>query len=336
MTLPRLLPGTQAGDKSKMTSTRSRAKVSKAGSIPSSDTSLEAPSETPSFMTDESSSKTRGKAKAIAPSDPQFAKVARTHGVLSIIESVQPNNFLEVRSMLDEPRTSPSPNDLEFKNFSWKIEASHNEGGVQHTVMSMLVNDYQEQPHYVQIINAQFTRCPGKLTTKPQPDLVEGYTESTFQNFPLQELRSSAVPIYGSYVPALAHFVGEFKKFGGDFRCGQVQAGYDAAYLVDGRDQAATLMERADEPGKAYVGSFVCDGERLQLFLHYSSTDRTGQTVFHQVLVRDDNLRENHQAYVNARRRIRNFQDWTKENAKKMRDYIASSTQRPRSLKTLS
>ena len=242
-------------------STKSRAKSTRSGTTRVSKTASKGSGQAKS----DSDSEKFGSSK-----DPQFPKVTRKNGILSAIESSSPKNIVEIREMLKRPRLSLSPGTTEFRDYQRKIMASESERMVQIALLSLL-KDYREEPNYVRIIDSQFTRFPklplNENLTKPKPDFYEGFTEATFEPFVvMSQLGGSAAPTQGSCAPALAHFVGEFKNRRGDTWCGQVQAAYDAAHLVYGRDEAATFLNRADGIDNAYVGSFVCNGDTLKIF----------------------------------------------------------------------
>lgn len=181
-------------------------------------------------------------------------------------------------------RDSPTPGQTEFAAFRSDVEVSGNEVSVGVALLSILKRC--DLP-YKRSLYQPFTKFPPKVgfndgLSVAKPDLVEGYFAPAFKPYVFQRpLGDSAVPKQCEYPIAMSHLTGEFKKLGGDFRCGQHQAAYDAASLVYARDQAVGAIHRPDKADAAFVGSFICDGERLQISVHYSSKDSSGKTVYH-------------------------------------------------------
>jgi hypothetical protein len=81
------------------------------------------------------------------------------------------------------------------------------------------------------------------------------------------------VPTAVTFPIVPAHLVAEIKKLEGNLITGSQQAAYAAGCLVYGRDLASLSMQKSIEPGMAYVGSFVSDGDYLRISVHYATED---------------------------------------------------------------
>ena len=109
---------------------------------------------------------------------------------------------------------------------------------------------------------------------------------------------------------------------------GSRQAAHDAASLVYGRGQALLAFEKENNGEEAYVASFVCDGERLQLSVHLiRKAVATAKTSYHQYIVFDGNIRSDLPTFLNGRRRLLNLRDWAKDNAALFRENLESVPQ---------
>lgn len=260
--------------------------------------------------------------KTIPLTDPQFSKMARENGILSMIGSREPSNIMDICAILETGRNSPTPGQTEFAAFRSDVEISGNEISVGVVVLSILKRC--DLP-YKRALNQPFTKFPSKVgfndgLSVAKPDLVEGYFAPAFKPYDFERpVADSAIPTQCEYPIAMSHLTGDFKKLGGNFRCGQHQAAYNAAFLVYARDQAGIAVNGPDKVDAAFVGSFICDGERLQISVHYSSKDSSGKTVYHQTPVFDRNIRMNRASFTDGRKHLRNLQDWAQENANEIR-----------------
>ncbi len=185
--------------------------------------------------------------KTIPSIDPQFSKMARENGILSMIDSREPSNLVDIYAILKTGCDSPTPEQTEFAVFRSDVEVSGNGVSVGVALLSILKRcDLPYKP----ALNQPFTKFPPKVgfndgLSVAEPDLVEGYCAPAFKPYVFQRpLGDSAVPPQCEYPIAMSLLTGEFKKLEGDFRCGQRQAAYDAASLVYAKNQAVVAEYR--------------------------------------------------------------------------------------------
>ena len=272
------------------------------------------------------------KEKLVPCSDPRFVPIARKNGVLLHDGDCQPKNIKNIVSILNQPRDSPGPGQQEFRKYDGDIKRATNEKEIGYTILSLLKrygdNDYASQLDR-QLVN--FPKAVGLNDglSPPKPDFSEGYVEDVINPHLLSpQIVGAIVPTQGESSIALSHFVGEFKKLGGDIVLGSRQAAYDAASLVYSRGQALLALEKENDGEEAYVASFVCDGERLQLSVHFvRKAVATAKISYHQYIVFDGNIRLDLQNFLNGRRRLLNLRDWAKDNAALFRKELKSLPQ---------
>ena len=272
------------------------------------------------------SNKTTSSTKSISGSDVKFPGIIRKNGILQDYESTEPSNIDEIRKTFKRPRESPSPELKDFKRYRRAVGVAGNESAIQRTVLSLLKND--DDKDQKQIINQQFVEFPSNVgfnngLSAAVPDFVEGYLEEAFQPYPIKDLLGgSAVSTSDQFPIALPHIVGEIKRRGGDFECGTCQAAYDAACLVYGRNHACISLTKIDEANTAHVGSFVSDGKRLLISVHFSATNASEKTVYHQCPIYDSSISMDYNSFKTGYRQIRNLQDWARGNACSIKDKL--------------
>ena len=282
------------------------------------------------------SRETSSSEKSASTTDSQVSRLAKENGILDKNQSAQASNIDKIRAILKRSRDSPPPEPKDFKKFCRKIRVAQNESGIQRAVLPLL-QEYDDE-NYEQLTNQRFTRFPTNVgfnngLSAAKPDFIEDYLDESFNPYFLRSrLGGAAVPTPGDCPIALPHFAREFKRYGGDFKCGTCQAAYDAASLVYGRKQASTTMDKKDQANAAYVGTFVCDGDRLLISVHYSSKDALGKTVYHQCPVFDRSIRMDHESFAHGRQHLRNLQDWAKENACSTKDGLMFHYQKSEAL----
>ncbi|MCJ1472463.1 hypothetical protein MMC13_001111 [Lambiella insularis] len=274
------------------------------------------------------SSTTSSSSKSVSTTDPQFARMAEENGILDRFDSIDPVNFDEVRTRLEQSRNSPEPDLQEFKDFCKRIQLSQNEQGVAQAIIPLLCRRTSEG--YTQIYDQKFTMFPSNVgfndgLSPAKPDFIEAYVANTFKPYPLiRRLGCSAVPVPGGRPIALAHIAGEFNRLSGDMECAMCQAAYDAATLVYGRNQACLAMAKPDEAKFACVGTFVSNGDQVHISVHYATNHASAQAVYHHCPIFSDNFLLNHASFTLTRKHLRNLQEWAMENATSLKtDLVA-------------
>lgn len=104
-------------------------------------------------------------------------------------------------------------------------------------------------------------------------------------------------------------------------RLAEIQAAYDGACMVYGRNEARLFLNRPDPTGHAYVRTFTTDGTSLNTYAHYAS-ESEGQVKYHQCPTSTSLLIESYEDFKKSRRRLRNLQDDAEETSKKLRDEL--------------
>ena len=267
-----------------------------------------------------------GSDTTVSTTDVLFGQIARHNGILDHDSSIPPTNLKDIQLFLAQKRDSPDPGKTEFTDYERDVKRASNEISTVLAVTSGILQKSRD-PLYTGYPNQHFANFPTNVgfndgLSAARPDWIEGYLKDAFENNSIVErLDGVAVQTSGKFPIVLAHLAGEFKRRGGNMVCGSDQAAYDAAYLVYGRKQAQVLMHKADESGKAYVGSFVCDGQHLQISVHYTTKHPTsGATEYRQYLMFDENIQRDLEHFINGRRHLRNLQDFSRRNANMIRE----------------
>ena len=277
--------------------------------------------------------KTSSSTKTVPSSDPRFPELIQKNGILTKQESTKASNFDEIRNTLKRSRASPSPEPEDFQNFVVEVKDASNEESIQDAFLPLMRKfDVREIKRYR---NQQFTKYPPNIgfndgLSAAKPDFVEGYPKTAFGPYPVEErLGGSAVLAPGASAIALPHIAGEFKRLGGDMLCGTCQAAYDAACLVYGRNNARISVSKIDKANSAYVGSFITDGDRLSISVHYSANNDSGEILYHQCPVFDQSIQMDHETFKLGIRHLRNLQDWAKSNACSIKNDLIFHYQQP-------
>jgi hypothetical protein len=180
---------------------------------------------------------------------------------------------------------------------------------------------------YGRIYNQAFTGFPKNVELNnglpaAQPDIVEGLEITDFDQFPVRrELGEAAVPAAERDPLTLPHLAGEWKGPGEDIIIAEIQAVYDRACMVYGRNQARSFLNRPDPVGHTYVRTFTTDSTTLNTYTHYSS-ESEGQIKYHQYTTSSSLLISYYEEFKKRRRRLRNLQDDAKETSEKWRNEL--------------
>lgn len=247
-----------------------------------------------------------------------------------------PINLKDIQLFLETERDSPDPSQTEFTSYDKDVRCAPNEATIVLAVVSDVLKKSRD-PLYKSYAGSQFADFPTDVGfnngfSAARPDWIEGYLEDAFgENSIIGQLDGAAVRSQGNFPIVLAHLAGEFRKRGGNMICGSDQAAYDAAYLVYGTSHVRTLKHKIDEAGTAYVGSFVCDGSRLQISVHYATKHpATGAMEFRQYLMFDENIQRDYAHFLRGRKWLRNLQDWSRCNANMIREPSNDDKRGPR------
>ncbi len=103
-----------------------------------------------------------------------------------------------------------------------------------------------------------------------------------------------------------------------------LQARYDGAALVYARNQALSLVGKADPAGHAEVRTFTTDGTSINFYAHYAAPcDEDNNTLeYHQYQYASANVRDTYQGHKDGRKGVRNEQDHAKAQSYALRDQL--------------
>lgn len=308
--------GIKSGNQSKSVSTRSRKSVS--------------------FDANTKSSATTDTSKTVSTTVSNFRELVRENGVLDEPESTPPANLAWLHERLDRSRKSPPPTSTAFEKYVDKVQNADNEQTML-VETTRLLNDYDSD--YQRTYNQALGNFPKNVgfNTKlspPQPDMIEGLRLKEFKPFPVaKKLGTAVIPRYlkpRCHSITLPHSAGEWKGRGKDMSLAQVQASYDGACMVYGRDKARSFIKSPDPDGYAYVQTFITDGNLLNTYAHYSSASQDQDDVeYHQCETSSTYLTSSYEDFKKGRRLLRNLQDMAKETSEKLKDELKEKWAKP-------
>ncbi|KAJ8127103.1 hypothetical protein O1611_g6535 [Lasiodiplodia mahajangana] len=268
-----------------------------------------------------------------------FALRIRNNGVLTVDTSVRPTNFDDIRTELLQPRSSPPPTELEFKQYKRRVIRAPNKATVLSTTCWMLLKQYDLEGEddndnpYVSCMSQQFTAFPENVgfnndCSAPQPDFVEGLREDEFGMSPTQAV-SGAFPYNKTFTIVLPHIAGEWKGYNGSMVQGMTRGAYDGAALVYARTQALDDLGEKDSPGEARVITFTTNGRFIDIFAHYASHSENSTLQYHQYRIESNDLIKSYEGFKVGQQMLRNAQDFAKEQSENLRDRIKAHGNNP-------
>lgn len=279
-----------------------------------------------------SSDKTATSSKTVSTTHSEFARIVVGNGVLDPQESVPPINLAYYQSELDRARESEPPTLEEYEDYLRSTGCATNETAIlMETSMLLKRPGLGYHTMYNQALS-DFPRDVGFNTglSPAQPDMIQGLVRQSYKPFPVMEVLDAALPKHSlplSQATALPQLAGEFKGPQGDLLQAQVQASYDGACMVYGRNQARSYLETPDPTGHAYVQTFTTNGDKLDTFAHYASISR-GKVKYHQHTTSTTSLTTSYEQFEKGRRRLRNMQDLSKRHSEDLRDELVGKWER--------
>lgn len=269
-----------------------------------------------------------------------FAVRAQKNGILDVRDSQPPQNMEDICQRLTQSRDSVSPTPSEYEDYADQARRAKNEATMVVKTSARLLKDYP--PGYDTVYNQPFTNIPRGMgfnngLSAPQPDFAEGVDMSKVLPCFVDELVPAAV-LYSDdpHSLTLAHIAGEWKGPGKDLEEARMQAAYDGAALVHGRDQARQVLGHTPAEivdGSARVMSFTTDGRQLNLFTHYAANNEDQALVYHQYPVGEHNLVETYEGFKEGRRQLRNAQDMARDESLALADALKAQWRAGRAAK---
>ncbi|KAI8675495.1 hypothetical protein NCS57_00450800 [Fusarium keratoplasticum] len=256
-----------------------------------------------------------------------FAVQARKNGILKQHESKPPVNLGDIRERHTQSRETASPTESMYEDYVRTVGKIPNEATMIFKAGTKLLKSYPNED-YDQAINRAFTGFPkdagfNKGLSAPQPDFVEGLEVEEFRSLPIEDHIDGAI-LYKDdpYSVTLPHLAGEFKGPGKDMEKARLQSAYDGAALVYGRNQALNSIGEPSIAGHAKITTFTTDGANLNLFAHYATSSEDGTAKYNQYPISSTNLTISHENFREGYRKLRNAQDYAREESYKLRDQL--------------
>lgn len=229
--------------------------------------------------------KTGDSKKSLSTTDQGFEDVARRNGIppQRMTQISRLPNQDEIEARLNASRASASPTVSFYQAFSTVADEAGNEASTVNVLNGFVIKDTSKdlgliKERYVTKWDQQWTDYPKDVgfnngLSAPKPDYIEGYARPAFPPS-IDKIGGAATLVKGnSRFIALPHFALEAKAPGKDMHLAQVQAQYDGAAMVYGRNKALEYIQQPDPPQTAAVATLVADGENWDAFLHYEHKD---------------------------------------------------------------
>jgi hypothetical protein len=261
--------------------------------------------------------------KTVSTTNPEFRKIARANGILDVKNSQAPVNLEKIKQSLNAQRETPEPDEKRFRKYVLRSLAAPNEDSMLHMTQRFLLKDHDDDADnysYTSVYNHPLDDFPMDLgfnngLSRAQPDLLEGIDFSDYQPYEIRErLGGAAVPSSNDAALALPQMAAEWKAAGKDMVEACLQAAYDGACLVYGRNIALASIGKPDPPKHASILTFITDGTTVTTYAHYAE-EKLDKTLYHQYPVTSSFLQSDLDDHKKGRRQIRNLQGTAKKHA---------------------
>lgn len=268
--------------------------------------------------------------RSISTTSEGFENRAFDNGILDAVRSgKQAVADSDVKQKLLAPRGSASPTQSQYDKFADRIvEASNEQGTI--AVYSKYIFQDTEDAHfdigYRRKEDKMWTEFPKNVgfnngLSAPKPDMIEGFSRDSFPPTIEQIKASRLVRDEPRYV-ALPHMAVEYKAREKSLHEAKVQAGYDGAAMVYGRNEALRFMGKADPPRQPSVLTATTIGQEWNVYAHYAHpNDATGREEYYQCRMAGGSM-ENLDEYKQGRKVLRNMQDFAREQSSDLRDSL--------------
>ncbi|KAI0871029.1 hypothetical protein GGS24DRAFT_492572 [Hypoxylon argillaceum] len=252
-----------------------------------------------------------------------FARKAHKNGILHPINSKPPTNIEFLRQRFAQPRGSPPPTPSEFQCYEESVAQAMNELTIQMELVSQLLKKYTG---FVRAIDQQCTAFPKNVGFNNglralKPDFLEGLGMQQFDPFPVDQYIEGAIFQDKEFPITLPHIAGELKARGKDLDTARIQASYDGASLVYGRNQALEYLGQDESSSNAEVTTFITNGSVLKIYAHYAAPGRDGAIAYNQYLIKSV-IMDSYEGFIDGRKQLRNAQEYAKEQSCLLRDQL--------------
>lgn len=217
-----------------------------------------------------------------------------------------PQNEATLQAFLDRSRASASPTPSEWAEWTQEVNDLCNERDVENLLNGAILQDINNDPElrkvrYKSKPDKQWVNYPSDVgfnngLAPPKPDRTEGYMRSAMP--PNVQVLGGFATLLKNDTPfvALPHFAVEVKDWGKSMKKAELQAGYDGAAMVYGRNRALNHVGQPDPPRHASVVTAATDGRKWDVYAHYAhQNDATKQQEYIQVshiVMRKQRLRD--------------------------------------------
>ncbi|KAG8156481.1 hypothetical protein KVR01_013585 [Diaporthe batatas] len=267
--------------------------------------------------------------RSISTTSEGFENRALQNGVLDAVRSgKQAVVDTDLKKKLLASRGSASPTQSQYNKFPDRIvEASNEQGTI--AVYSKYIFQDTEDSHfdigYRRKEDKMWTEFPKNVgfnngLSDPKPDMIEGFARDTFPPT-IEHIKSSKLVRDEPKYVALPHMAVEYKAREKSLHEAKVQAGYDGAAMVYGRNEALELIGKVDPPRRPAVVTATTTGQEWSVYAHYSHPDETGKAEYYQCRMAGGSM-ENLNEFKQGRKILRNMQDFAREQASDLRDSL--------------
>ncbi|KAG6353680.1 hypothetical protein INS49_005389 [Diaporthe citri] len=265
---------------------------------------------------------------SISTTSEGFENRALDNGVLDAVRSgKQAVVDSDAKKKLLASRGSASPTQSQYNKFADRIvEASNEQGTI--AVYSKYIFQDTEDTHfdigYRRKEDKMWIEFPKNVgfnngLSAPKPDMIEGFSRDTFPPT-IEHIKASRLVKDEPRYVALPHVAVEYKAREKSLHKAKVQAGYDGAAMVYGRNEALKYIGKADPPRQPAVLTATTIGQEWNVYGHYAHpNDSTGKEEYYQCRMAGGSM-ENLSEYKQGRKVLRNMQDFAREQASDLRD----------------
>ncbi|KAI7787144.1 hypothetical protein LA080_000480 [Diaporthe eres] len=256
-----------------------------------------------------------GDTRSISTTSEGFENSALDNGVLDAVRSgKQAVVDSDVKMKLLASRESASPTQSQYDKFADRIvEASNEQGTI--AVYSKYIFQDTEDTHfdigYRRKEDKMWTEFPKNVgfnngLSAPKPDMIEGFPRDTFPPT-IEDVKASRLVRDEPRYVALPHMAVEYKAREKSLHEAKVQAGYDGAAMVYGRNEALKYIGKADPPRQPAVLTATTIGQEWKVYGHCAHpNDSNGKEEYYQCRMAGGSM-ENLSEYKQGRKVLRNM-----------------------------
>lgn len=285
-----------------------------------------------------------GKSKNTTTTDKMFGNRLWANGVRCIDPYAQPpNDLATVKQYLEKDRNSPTANEDDFESYRIRIAHADNENTVTANTWHYLAKDHylamgrgNWDVGYDQNSGFQWTEVESAITANlsdPKPDISESFRHYQYPPDAVEALGPALAPtLYGAAMPRLCL---ELKGPDGMMISAHKQAAYDGAVMVEAAWQAHQFMSKPENDfiGKTQALTGAFNGSYLHIYTNHAialqakaidnkAANYPESLQYHQYPLETVLPGASLEDFQNARKIVRNTQDWAREKAIEIKDAL--------------